>query len=351
MTPSSLLYQFLKRSLSYFWSTPSIYFGLEPAPPVLLNIGITNECNLKCDFCFHGDNTLPGGEMIKKGYMSYDLFSMILEQASGWVSNMDFDLFGEPTLHPRFFDMVSLAVKKGFSVQIWTNGTLLTEKNAKRLIDIGPASIVFSLEGGSSAENERLRVGSSSGKAEENLAHCISFRKKSKKKSPMILVSGLALDMFAGQKAAHNKRFIDLGVDHTLWLPPTNWTGSLSSPQGSVDNPLPLPKTELCKYPWTVLAVDWDGYVVPCCEDFRSKNSLGNAGSESLKSIWRGEKIKDLRKTLRTRNRDLIAERTGCSQCSKLSHFSVDPSKGATRDKIKFAVGESWRRFVDSYHL
>lgn len=351
MTPFGILNQFIKRSISYLWSIPSIYFNLVPAPPVLLNMGITNDCNLNCDFCFHGNHIVHGEKMRNKGYMSYDLFSKILDQASGWVTNIDIDLFGEPTLHPLFFEMAALAVQKGFAVQIWTNGTLLTEQNAKRLIEIGPASIVFSMEGGSSGNNEMLRVGSRSRQVEENLVNCISFRKKSKKKSPMILVSGLALDQLAGQKAAHNERFVRIGVDHTLWLPPTNWTGSLRSPQGSVNNPLPLPITELCKYPWTVLAVDWDGEVIACCEDFNSKNSLGNVNSESLKSIWKGEKINILRKALRTKNRDLIEERTGCKNCSKLSHFAIDPSKGATKDKIQFAIGEFWIRFMDSYRL
>ncbi|HEM61682.1 MAG TPA: radical SAM protein, partial [Chloroflexi bacterium] len=44
---------------------------------------------------------------------------------------------GEPFLHPRLFDIVSLFKRAGFCVHLFTNGTLLDETNAGQLIDSG----------------------------------------------------------------------------------------------------------------------------------------------------------------------------------------------------------------------
>ena len=43
---------------------------------------------------------------------------------------------GEPFLHPRLFDLISVAKDAGFHVMLYTNGTLLDEVRLKYLIDL-----------------------------------------------------------------------------------------------------------------------------------------------------------------------------------------------------------------------
>src|SRR5262245_63556912 len=83
---------------------------LSPAAPAALLIGITNKCNLRCDFCFHADNDIPTASRRGKGTMSYERFAAIVDQARGWCTHLELGLFGEPMLHSGFLVMVRLGV-------------------------------------------------------------------------------------------------------------------------------------------------------------------------------------------------------------------------------------------------
>ena len=41
---------------------------------------------------------------------------------------------GEPFLHPRMFDLISVAKRSGFNIILFTNGTLLNESSIQSLL-------------------------------------------------------------------------------------------------------------------------------------------------------------------------------------------------------------------------
>jgi len=117
---------------------------LIPKKPDLkyLYLEITNRCNLRCEMCFKQyweDN---------EGDMEWDLFLKILDDAEELpeLEMIYFGGIGEPTVHPRFTDMVKEVKKRGFSLGISTNGFLLTEKRIDELIDAGVDLIYISLD-------------------------------------------------------------------------------------------------------------------------------------------------------------------------------------------------------------
>ena len=116
---------------------------VRPDAPAALLIGVTNKCNLRCDFCFHAGNDVPAGASRTKGLMSFERFAAIVAQASGWCTHLEFGLFGEPMLHPRFVDMVRLAVDAGLTVAIYTNGTLLNATRAAALVQEHVDAVLF----------------------------------------------------------------------------------------------------------------------------------------------------------------------------------------------------------------
>ena len=77
-------------------------------------------------------------------------------------------------------------------------------------------------------------------------------------------------------------------------------------------------RTRQCPDPWLVQAVDWDGNVLPCCLDLEGRNRLGRVGERSLRELWRASVVRDLRRALRTRRRDVIDADTRCRRCSYL---------------------------------
>ena len=333
--------RFGSRFLRGFYGGPR---GVPAAPTVLL-LGISSKCNLRCDFCFHAGTDIPSESRRPQGMMSDERFASIIEQARGWCAYLSFGLFGEPMLHPHFLDMVKLAVEAGFTVAIDTNGTLLTPERASELVRIGPASVTISMEGATPADYDRLRVGAHWERVASNVRALVAARRAAGRRCPLIAVRGIALEGQALHRRAHAALYRDLGVDQVMWVPARNWSGSLRAPQGSVRIPSPPPRTQGCTFPRFVLAVDWDGTVLPCCEDFNAKNALGNVDETPLREVWTGANVVALRDALATRERDHIEACTGCAGCSHLSQ----PEAGwdYKLQLARFMFGQFWARYGD----
>lgn len=119
-------------------------FVLIPKKPDLryLYIEITNRCNLRCEMCF------KQYWQDREGDMDWDLFIKILDDAEELpeLEMIYFGGIGEPTIHPRFMDMVREVKRRGFALGISTNGFLLTDKRIEELVKLGVDLIYFSMD-------------------------------------------------------------------------------------------------------------------------------------------------------------------------------------------------------------
>ncbi len=108
-----------------------------------LYVEITSRCNLKCEMCFkqYWEDT--------EGDMDWNLFLKILDDAEAFPPELRMIYFGgigEPTVHPRFMDMVRDVKRRGFALGISTNGTLLTDEMMREFAKIGVDLIYFSMD-------------------------------------------------------------------------------------------------------------------------------------------------------------------------------------------------------------
>ena len=119
-------------------------FVLIPKKPDIryLYMEITNRCNLRCEMCFkqYWED--------EEGDMDWDLFIKVLDDAEELpeLEMVYFGGIGEPTVHPRFMDMVEEVKRRGFALGISTNGFLLTKERARRLVELGVDLIYISLD-------------------------------------------------------------------------------------------------------------------------------------------------------------------------------------------------------------
>ena len=93
------------------------------------------QCNLRCQMCaiqFRQDGP-PYGPL---AFMDFDVFTRLLEQFPG-LEELQLQGLGEPMMHPRFFDMVTLAVSRGIRVSTNTNLTYLNRRRAELCVTSG----------------------------------------------------------------------------------------------------------------------------------------------------------------------------------------------------------------------
>jgi MoaA/NifB/PqqE/SkfB family radical SAM enzyme len=115
----------------------------------------TNRCNLDCRTCMrHGWE----GEL---GFMELGLFEKIVSGLKVFPGPPGIFLggFGEPLSHPHIADMVKVAKAIGSEVELISNGILLSEKMADRLVEAGLDRLWVSIDGASPQNYADVRLG------------------------------------------------------------------------------------------------------------------------------------------------------------------------------------------------
>jgi len=162
----------LKRGTKVYLENEGNGLGLGICRDALAKVYIepTNRCNLECRTCMRNIWDEPLGQM------DSSTFTRILE-GLGNISpppKIFFGGIGEPLAHPRIAEMVGQAKKIGSSVELITNGTLLTPDMSLRLLDAGLNMLWVSLDGATPESYADVRLGSA---LPEVLANITAFRK------------------------------------------------------------------------------------------------------------------------------------------------------------------------------
>ncbi len=106
--------------------------------PRFVNFFITSACTCRCIMC----NFWRMGE----NFVDMDTFKQAVEVFEGFEF-YNFSLTGgEPLFHPDYFKFIKYIKKRGLYANSPTNGTLLTEKNVRRLKECGVDSMGVSID-------------------------------------------------------------------------------------------------------------------------------------------------------------------------------------------------------------
>jgi hypothetical protein len=124
---------------------------------VLAQIDLTNRCNMRCPVCFASAGA--GGSLFEPSYEEVLRQLRVLRDLRPTPCTAVQFTGGEPTVHPRFLDVLSAARDMGFShIQIATNGlTLADEDFAKECRRAGLHTIYLQFDGVGEAPYRRTR--------------------------------------------------------------------------------------------------------------------------------------------------------------------------------------------------
>jgi MoaA/NifB/PqqE/SkfB family radical SAM enzyme len=128
-----------------------------------IQVEVTSACNGACIYC---PRTVYR-DTWRDRHLPLDVFRK-LEPFFGKTRHLHLQGWGEPFLHPEFFEMVALAKAAGCRVGTTTNGMLLTRDRISRVIESGLDLMAFSLAG-TGEKNDVIRRGTSLNKVLETL--------------------------------------------------------------------------------------------------------------------------------------------------------------------------------------
>ena len=124
--------------------------------PVSCQWEITCRCNLRCVMCYTDCFNRP--EFVRQELTTQEILRIMDELAEAGTIELCLT-GGEPMARTDFFDIYEHAVRSGFLVTVFTNGTLITETYADRFATLPPHRIEISLHGATKETFERITQG------------------------------------------------------------------------------------------------------------------------------------------------------------------------------------------------
>ncbi len=151
----------------------------------VLQLEVTSRCQLKCRFCPNqvlGDDWQPGD-------FPWELYRDKVAPHFSAVDWVYLQGWGEPLLHPHLWDMFRLAKKQAQRVGFTSNGILLTERNARRLIEEGADLLDVSFSGNTAQTHEAMRCGSRLAHLKRNVRRLADLKAQLSANGPVIVLS------------------------------------------------------------------------------------------------------------------------------------------------------------------
>jgi len=266
--------------------------------PCIIDIELTNHCNLNCKMC---SRRIMSRSL---GFMDDELFYIILSQIRGNQVGVRFIRWGEPFLHKNILDYIKKLKEYNIPVHITNNGMIINKKQIEEIVNLELDSIIFSMQGATIKEYEYMRENSNYKKFLDNLMYLIE--KRGNKDKPYIQITSTMTERDKEEDIDKFKSFYeDIGVDKVS-VGITNMSRLTDIlPDRAMYRP--------CKEVYTKLSIDWNGDITACCGDYDGFLKIGNIKQDTLKDIWvNSEKLKSIRTILDNMDHRML---TLCSKC------------------------------------
>ena len=237
--------------------------------PDLVDIELTNRCNLTCPMCPTGRKELTR----PRGFMKLRVFVDLLKVLKPHKIPIRLIRWGEPMLHPSFFEFLAVAKYYMLPVHLNTNGHYLDEDTIDVLGLFGLDSIKVSIHD----DDEKV---ANAIKLLPKLKNCYTHVSITSDEKGSHLITGTNVDKFSAYK--------------------TYWKGK------------EYPRLKNCPEVFNKLSVNWDGTVSACCADYDNQMIVGDLKNNSLKEIWEGTALKEYRELVLTEAHWCLPLCNGC---------------------------------------
>jgi MoaA/NifB/PqqE/SkfB family radical SAM enzyme len=320
----------------YHEAAPAAPDAATERPPVCLYLETTNRCNLLCTTC---PRTYE--ELEPPADMSWELFTSIVEQLPE-LQRAVLHGVGEPMLVKNLGRMVRHLKERGVYVLFNTNGTVLTEKSGRAMIEAGLDEMRVSLDASTAASYRAIRGKNYFDRILRNVRNFRALQEREGHDRPRVSAWLTGLKETLAELPAFVRVAADIGVkevylqrlvffqenaigmarpDQALYehmsreeaqhvdeaAALARSLGMTFSASGAAAEPgMSLQRRDagspwsLCRRPWTVMYITANGRALPCCiAPFSQRGyenyTLGDAGQETLRQIWNGPAYRTFR--------------------------------------------------------
>lgn len=312
------------------------------ATPFIVFVDPASACNFKCVFCPTGDHDLIAKTGRFVGAMKWDLFCKIvddLEEFDQPIRVLRLYKDGEPFLNKHFAKMVAYAKRSGFveHVDTTTNGSLITPERLGPVLEAGLDRINISVDG----MNEEIylqitKVKFDFAKFVENIKWLYANKGHCE-----IAIKTLGDFLTPEQKQEFfdtfgnycDRIFIE---NYAPCWPEFDIEGHTGAHITEGLYGQPIHEVDVCPYIFYSFAVNADGLVSSCFQDWERKLVIGDVRKQSMRSIWNSDKMNALRlQHLEGKRKSLDLPCSNCGQVSHCMSDDIDPYREVLLEKLK----------------
>jgi len=265
-----------------------------PNFPIHIDIEATNICNLKCPMCAR---TLRVEKNIwrRNKNIDFEVFKKIIDEGvKNGLCAVNLNNFGEPLINPDLPRMVKYAKFKGIlDVFFHTNAVLLTKDLSKRLIGAGLDRIIISFDSPYKEKYEKIRIGAKYEQVLQNIKDLFNLRKENKFFNPLIRINMIKFPDLTDKEIDDAKELFLKIADSIGFL---ELEEIIPAKKEKIEFNSDYKSKFICPQPFSRLTILEDGTILPCCVDLDANMKLGNIKGQTIKEIWEGEKLKEIRK-------------------------------------------------------
>lgn len=172
------------------WQTEYGFKVISLVPDVKkVYIEVTTSCNFDCTTCIRNswEEDL--------GHMDPVVFRRLAEQLKDLpqLECVHFGGFGEPLSHPHIFEMIKNVKDLGLKAEMITNGSLLTEENVGRMVELGLDKLFVSLDGPDEEAYNDIRKGADFNGVIANVKRFHEIKKERRVAAPELAIEFVAM--------------------------------------------------------------------------------------------------------------------------------------------------------------
>jgi radical SAM protein with 4Fe4S-binding SPASM domain len=260
--------------------------------PIHLDIETTSYCNLECGMCSRTVLMKAGKDYVKGKDVEFpmDRYKEIIDEGSdNGLCSLKLQYNGEPLADSMIVERVKYAKDKGImDVMFNTNATLLTEEMSWKILEAGLDDIFFSVDSIDPEVYNKIRVGADFHQVVGNIKKFMQIVKEGKFDHVQTRVSSVRFPGTTDEEIEAYKKFwlpIVGSVGFIEWVNHT--TGKKEYEEYNPDF--------VCAQPFQRMFILYEGTCTPCCLDVTRSYSLGSIYEKSVKEIWHGGKMTELR--------------------------------------------------------
>jgi radical SAM protein with 4Fe4S-binding SPASM domain len=288
--------------------------------PIHVFIDPSAACNFKCKFCFNADKSRTHHEI-----MPFPLFVKIIDDLKKFPHKLKAIRlygYGDPLMNARLPDMVEYTKRACVTdfVEFTTNGWWLKPDLNKKLVEAGLDAITISVPG---MNEEKIKeVCGQKVNLSRYITNIIDFYLN--KGNCRVHVKLTNYNLTHGEAEMFYDIFGDfcdeISIDNVVPIWP-GLKGDIKEPDKNIYMREIVP-AEACPYIFYHMTINANGDVSTCFVDWEHKNLLGNAKTESIVDIWRGEKLRNMRINMLEGTKEGIC--IGCNQLRYGQPDSID---------------------------